>query len=102
MWLRVAALLGGRTVEEWQARMTFDEFRDWCAFYSMEPWGYEIANWRTGVAAATVANFSGRAKKRLNPSDFMPQPPGRSRPMSDKQVRARLAAGIEEARRHET
>jgi hypothetical protein len=72
MWHRVAALLG-RTVAELQHCMSSAEFMHWCAFYSLEPWGYDPDNWRTGVVAATVANAAGR-KKPLKPSDFMPRP----------------------------
>jgi hypothetical protein len=84
MWHRVAALLGGRTITEWQQAMTHAEFVDWCAFYSLEPWGYEIDNWRTGVQAATVANAAGRKKPR-KPSDFYPRPATekRAKPAAD-------------------
>lgn len=74
MWHRVAALLG-RTVEELQRAMSSAEFMDWCAFYEIEPWGYDAANWRMGVVAATVANYSGNTKKPLKVSDFLPRAP---------------------------
>lgn len=71
MWHRVAALIGC-TVGEARARVSSAEFVDWCAFYSLEPWGYEAATWRMAVLASTTANYSGRVKKPLKPSDFMP------------------------------
>lgn len=74
MWFRVAALLG-MPVAEAQQRLSSAEFVDWCAFYSLEPWGYDIGNWRMGVLGATVANYSGNVKKALKPSDFFPQRP---------------------------
>lgn len=80
MWHRVAALLGGRTVEEWKNAMSSAEFVDWCAFYSLEPWGYDVGNWRMGVLGATVANYSGNVKKALKPSDFIPKPPKKLTP----------------------
>lgn len=89
MWFRVAALLGS-TVEELQQRMTGEEFRDWCAFYALEPWGSEVDNWRMGVLAATTANFSGRSKKSLKPSDFMPRAAARKRKMTPAEIRAGL------------
>ena len=79
MWFRIAALFGC-TVEEVQRRMSSSEFTDWCAFYALEPWGWDAQNWRMGVVAATVANYSGHAKKALKPSDFMPRPPKRLSP----------------------
>ena len=86
MWFRVASLLG-RSVDELQRAMSSAEFVDWCAFYSLEPWGYEMQNWRMGVVAATTANAAGR-KKPLKPTDFMPKPARR---------RQKSAAQIEKA-----
>lgn len=71
MWFRVAALLG-RTVEELQSTMTGEEFAGWCAFYAIEPWGYEAATWRMAVLATTTANFSGNTRKPLELADFIP------------------------------
>jgi hypothetical protein len=73
MWHRVAALLSC-TVPEARERISSAEFVDWCAFYSLEPWGYEADTWRMAVIASTSANYSGRVKKPLKPSDFIPSP----------------------------
>jgi hypothetical protein len=89
MWLRVAALLGGRSVDEWQAAMSSAEFMDWCAFYSLEPWGYEMENWRVGVVAATTANSAGR-KKPLKPTDFMPKSGRKKRAKSAEEIESEL------------
>ena len=98
MWHRVAALLG-RTVEELQHQMTSAEFDDWCSFYALEPWGWEAQNWRMGVVASTVANFSGHIKKPVKPSDFLPG--AKQKPtMSPSVLRARLAADVEKAKRN--
>jgi hypothetical protein len=86
MWHRVAALLG-RTVAEVQSAMSSAEFIDWCAFYQLEPWGYEMANWRMGVLGSTVANYSGRLKKPVKPADFMPK---KARKLSPEESRRRL------------
>lgn len=72
MWHRVAALLGGRTVAELRAVMSSDEFVDWCAFYTLEPWGYHAENWRAALVCATTANFSGNVKDPLQLADFIP------------------------------
>ena len=95
MWHRVAALLG-RTVPEAQASMTSAEFVDWCALYSIEPWGFQADAWRMGVVASTVANYSGNVKKALKPSDFMPGAK-RRRTMSESEMAARLQKDIEQA-----
>jgi hypothetical protein len=99
MWLSVAALLGGRSVEEWQSAMTGEEFSEWCAFYALEPWGWEAQNWRMGVVASTVANFSGHIKKPVKPSDFLPG--AKQKPtMSPGALLARLASDVEKAKRN--
>jgi len=72
MWFRIAALFGC-TVEDVQRRMSSAEFVQWCAFYSLEPWGWHSDNWRMSVVAATVANYSGHVKKAVKPSDFLPR-----------------------------
>jgi hypothetical protein len=100
MWLRVAALLGGRSVEEWQATMTGEEFSEWRAFYAFEPWGWEAQNWRMGVVASTVANYSGNIKKPVKPSDFMPGAAKKRPSMNPLELRARMAADVEKAKRN--
>lgn len=97
MWHRVAALLG-RTVDECRADLTSAEFVDWCAFYSMEPWGFHADAWRMGVIAATTANYSGRVKRPLKPSDFLPSDKPRPRKMTPAQLKARLKADVEKAK----
>ena len=89
MWHRVAALLGGRSIVEWQRTMTHSEFVDWCAFYSLEPWGYDAANWRMGMVCATTANAGGR-KRPLKPSDFIPKSGRRSRQQSASEIERTL------------
>jgi hypothetical protein len=79
MWFRIAALFGC-TVEDVQRRMSSAEFVEWGAFYALEPWGWNAENWRMGVVAATVANYSGNVKKPVKPSDFIPRPPKKLTP----------------------
>lgn len=54
--------------------MTSAEFSLWWEYAKIEPFGYEIENYRAGVVAATVANVAPRKKgaKPLKPSDFYP------------------------------
>ena len=87
MWHRVAALLSC-TVAEARLRISSAEFVDWCAFYSLEPWGYEADTWRMAVLASTTANYSGRVKKPLKPSDFIPSPkrPAKARRQSSDEM----------------
>lgn len=83
MLFRVAALLG-MTVGRLLAEMSSDEFTEWAAFYDIEPWGFPADAWRTGVVASTVANYSGRTRKRpdAKPSDFVPKRNRRKRRQS--------------------
>lgn len=96
MWHRVAALLGGRTVEELRAAMSSAEFVNWCALYQIEPWGYEMDNWRAALVSMTVANFSGSVKKPLKIADFLPGTK-RKRKMSPAELAARLESDIRKA-----
>lgn len=86
MWHRVAALLGGRTVDEWRAVMSSDEFVRWCALYTIEPWGYEAETWRMAVLATTTANFSGNTKEPLQLADFIPGAERRARRKSSAEL----------------
>ena len=54
--------------------MDADEFFEWLAFYRIQPWGWEIENWRTGLLASTIHNSAGKiSKKPTQPSDFIPK-----------------------------
>ena len=72
MKLRICTMLGC-TLEELGKRMSAKEFSLWCVYYRLEPWGSELAQFNTGIMAATVANCrQGRKGKSASPSDFMP------------------------------
>jgi hypothetical protein len=46
---------------------------EWMAFFEIEPWGYDAANWRSGIVSATVANVKRKpGTKAFYPADFMP------------------------------
>jgi len=62
-------------VAEAQRHISSAEFTEWFAFYTLEPWGYEVENWRSGLVAAMVANTARDPKKHrkpYQPEDFMP------------------------------
>ncbi len=50
------------------------EFVEWMAYCKVEPFGYDMDNWRMGVVASTIANCTprGPGAKRLKPADFAP------------------------------
>lgn len=61
--------------------MSSAEFVRWAAFHRLEPSGFEIENWRSGMLAAAICNAvvatipmpEGRSRpKPLRPSDFLP------------------------------
>jgi hypothetical protein len=85
IWHRLALALG-RTIEELQATMSSTEFTDWCAYMRLEPFGYEVENWRAGMIAAAVCNtlirstgVGSKRQKLLHPSDFYPPTKGASK-----------------------
>jgi len=70
------ALALGMTVGELLRRMSSRELTEWMAFFSLEPWGTEVEDWRAGLIAATIANANRDPKKRrkpYEPQDFMPR-----------------------------
>lgn len=72
MWFRLAALWGC-PVREAKARISYAEFTQWIAFYTLEPWGCEVEDHRAGTIAATVHNMAGYVSKRqLGYRDFFP------------------------------
>lgn len=74
MLFRLALALG-KTVSELGQSLTYSEFRQWCAFYQIEPWGDYRADLRAGIVASTVKNiqawYAGDAQD-WQPIDFMP------------------------------
>ena len=70
------ALALGMTVGELLQRMSSRELTEWMAFFSLEPWGTEVEDWRAGLIASTVANGyrdPKRRRKPYEPKDFMPR-----------------------------
>lgn len=100
MLFRIASLLG-MTVERLLTEMGADEFLEWCAFYDLEPWGFGPDRINAGIVAAEVSNWSGRTRKKpdAKASDWLPRA-GRKRRMTTEQMRARVKADIEKAKRN--
>jgi hypothetical protein len=71
-------------------RMSSAEFTDWIAYANLEPFGYDIENYRAGIIASTVANVAPRKRgsRPLKPDDFYPQ---RAPPKTGPGMRAALA-----------
>ncbi|NNF76423.1 MAG: hypothetical protein HKN05_00200 [Rhizobiales bacterium] len=60
-------------MNELHLRLSSFELTEWMAFYTLEPWGYEIDNFRPAVVAATIANVNReKGKPAYSPKDFMP------------------------------
>lgn len=74
MLFRLALALG-KTVSELGQSLSYREFREWCAYYQIEPFGEYRADLRNGILNATVSNiFSTYAgtEQKAQPIDFMP------------------------------
>lgn len=73
MWMNLA-LAWGCPVREAQTRCTHAEFLEWCAFYSIQPWGEERADLRIAQLCSIVANVAkGKKGRPFKPSEFMPR-----------------------------
>src|SRR5690606_3053338 len=80
------AMVLGMTVAELGQRMSSRELTEWMAFFSLEPWGTEVEDWRFGMLASVIANVNRdtkRRKKPYEPQDFMPR---RSQPPREEQT----------------
>lgn len=74
------------TVGELLSRMSSRELSEWMAFFSLEPWGCEVDDWRFGMLASVIANANRdpkRQRKPFRPQDFIPQ---RERTASEEQT----------------
>jgi hypothetical protein len=73
--------------------MSSAEFTEWLSYASLEPFGYDIENYRHCVVAATVANVAPRKKgaKPLKPSDFYPAKQKTGPLLSPRQERQLIA-----------
>lgn len=73
------------TVDELLRRISSRELTEWMAFFSLEPWGTEVEDWRAGMVASVIANANRDPKRRrkpYEPQDFMPR---RDRPAQEEQ-----------------
>ena len=64
------------TVRELLERIDSRELTEWAVFFSLEPWGAEVEDWRFGMLASVIANANRDPKRRrkpYEPSDFMPR-----------------------------
>ena len=62
------------TVGELLQRMSSRELSEWMAFFTLEPWGTEVEDWRFAMVASTIRNvFRGPKDRPSQPKDFMPQ-----------------------------
>ena len=53
MWHRLALALG-RPIAELKRTMSRWQFRQWCTFYRLEPWGIEVSSWQSGMMAHSI------------------------------------------------
>lgn len=66
------------------------QMAEWWAYYRIEPFGWDVENWRSGLVASTIANVNrGKSRRVFKPTDFMPKPPDTTPPA--KKLRASLA-----------
>lgn len=74
MLFRLALALG-KTISELRATLSYREFRDWCMYFDLEPWGEQRADLRNGIAAANLRNVYAAwagVPQSATPADFMP------------------------------
>jgi hypothetical protein len=63
--------IGGRTVAELDECMSTDEFLRWMAFFSLEPFGDDRADWHNAMILAQTYNMNRKKGKRpMTPDKF--------------------------------
>lgn len=61
-------------MRECQERIGWQEFKEWIAFYGLEPFGESRADLRSGIIAATFANANrAKGQRPFTAKDFMPR-----------------------------
>lgn len=89
MLFRLALRLG-KTVQQLVSELSVDEFMEWIAFYRLEPWGFDIDNWRSANVASTVANANRPPRQpAYKLEQFLPQ---REKPQTAQDMLAKLKA----------
>lgn len=73
MWHVLALALGGRTIAEWQARMTQAEFRAWCEFYRR--WPFDDLHRFHRPAALVAGSMAGGGQSAMEARLDWLQPP---------------------------
>ena len=99
---RLALAMGEPNVDLLMDSITEPMLRRWIAYFSREPWGYDVEWFRVGTVAAMVGNASPNRRKgakAFEPADFIPKmraqtPPARNPQEFRMQARAVFGAGV--------
>ncbi|QDU62173.1 hypothetical protein Pan216_30400 [Planctomycetes bacterium Pan216] len=72
------------------------ELTEWTAYWNLEPWGEEKADYRTGLLASVMCNlWKSKKGKTYKPEDFMPKTKRRRNWMTNpKQIWAYLCSAL--------
>ena len=60
------------SVARCQQEVSADEFTEWIAFHSLDPWGRVRQDWGIALLASIVANANRGKGKKFSLQDFMP------------------------------
>lgn len=82
-----------------QEEVSAEEFGEWVALFSAEPWGEERADFRAAIVASTVANCHAQGRKQFKAEDFMPRygKPKRRQSIDEMQSRIMLSCSMNAA-----
>lgn len=91
----------GIPIAELQERISSREFAEYWVHFTLEPWGNEREDLRSGIVASTVANANRDPKKRpkpYTPDQFMPKlagPEPDDDELTDEEAAAAHAARVD-------
>ena len=87
-------------MREAQARCDSREFAEWIAFWSIEPWGEQLADLRCGIIGSLIANIHAKEGKKFTVEDFMPvYGESKAEPQSPEQMQAIFKALAKQGQR---
>ena len=78
-------------MREAQARCNAQEFAEWVAEYSIDPWGEERADLRSAIVAMVIANANrGKGQPAYKVEQFMPKYDRQHKQQTPEQMKALL------------
>ena len=75
----------------WVEQLPYKEYREWQAYFKINPFGEYRDDLNSAIVASTIANVNrGKHSPPYKPKDFMPKFNKKSKQMTDDEIKAVL------------